>query len=99
MDWLKEIEKLEGWHFGGKGSGIEDQLATLVCRGEKTATCSWYESYAIANQPLAEVRRKSWKSELVSAYAIPILLSFRNGVTFLVFFFVLKRLKKLEVSI
>lgn len=37
MDWNKEIKYLEGWHFGGKGSGLENSLLKLVLKGFKTA--------------------------------------------------------------
>ena len=60
MNWDDELKNLEGWHFGGKGSGLEDSLAKLVCTGEKTATCSWYESYAYEGAPLPTVGSRSF---------------------------------------
>ncbi len=55
--WLKEIIKLEGWHFGGKGSGLEDKLLDLVVKGIKTATCSWFELYELENKPLPKLEK------------------------------------------
>lgn len=60
MNWNQEIEIMEGWHFGGKGSGIEDALLELVIQGIKTATCSWYESYAVENEALPKVGGRSY---------------------------------------
>lgn len=60
MDWKNELRNLEGWHFGGKGSGIENELANLVVKGIKSATCSWYEAYQIENQPIPKVGERSY---------------------------------------
>ena len=60
MDWNEKIKSLEGWHFGGKGSGIEDELVALVVEGKKTATCSWYEAYAVEDVPLPKVGQQSY---------------------------------------
>lgn len=60
MDWHEELRTLEGWHFGGKGSGIEDELADLVKNGIKTATCSWYESYLKEDVKIPEVGTRSY---------------------------------------
>ncbi len=51
---------LEGWHFGGKGSGLEDELAALVLKGIKTATSSWYESYSVEKEPIPKVGEQSY---------------------------------------
>lgn len=59
-NWNEEIKKLEGWHFGGKGSGIEDELADLVVRGIKSATCSWLEAYKVENEPIPCVGERSY---------------------------------------
>jgi uncharacterized protein YhfF len=60
MYWDEEIKKMSGWHFGGKGSGIEDSLLDLVLAGTKTATCSWYESYAVEGDPIPKVGERSY---------------------------------------
>jgi len=60
MNWLEQIKSLDGWHFGGKGSGIEDSLVTLVVNGKKTATSSWLESYAHLNERLPYVGHISY---------------------------------------
>lgn len=60
MEWKNELKNLEGWHFGGKGSGIEDDLASLVVRGIKSATCSWYEIYQLENSKIPEVGERSY---------------------------------------
>ena len=60
MNWQEEIKNIPGWHFGGKGSGIEDSLLDLVMRGIKTATCSWYETYAIEKEPIPKVGERSY---------------------------------------
>lgn len=60
MNWLEQIKSLEGWHFGGKGSGIEDSLAALAVNGKKTATASWFESYAHLNESLPEIGHVSY---------------------------------------
>jgi len=58
-NWEHELHELPHWHFGGKGSGIEDSLLDLVKRGIKTATCSWFESYAIEDESIPQVGEKS----------------------------------------
>lgn len=55
MNWEEKIKDLNGWHFGGKGSGIEDELLDLVIKGIKTATCSWYEGYEAEGESLPVV--------------------------------------------
>lgn len=60
MDWENKIKELEGWHFGGKGSGLEDSLARLVLEGKKTATCSWHRAYEVENEPLPQVGQQSY---------------------------------------
>lgn len=60
MDWKSEIKNLEGWHFGGKGSGIEDALADLVAKGIKSATCSWHEVYQLENEPIPKAGERSY---------------------------------------
>ena len=60
MDWTEEIKNMEGWHFGGKGSGLEDSLLDLVVSGIKTATCSWYESYAVEGEEIPSVGARSY---------------------------------------
>lgn len=55
MDWRVEIANIEGWHFGGKGSGLEDALLALVLDGRKTATCGWYEAGLAEKEPLPKV--------------------------------------------
>lgn len=60
MDWSKIIQNLPGWHLGGKGSGIEDHLAALVVRGQKTATCSWFEADKKEGEPLPRVGDRSY---------------------------------------
>ena len=58
--WQDKINSLEGWYFGGKGSGLEDSLAALVVQGIKTATSSWYESYGVTEDPLPKVGEQSY---------------------------------------
>ena len=60
INWNERNKDLEGWHFGGKGSGFEDRLAELVVKGIKTATSSWYESYSVENEPLPKVSEQSY---------------------------------------
>lgn len=60
MNWKSELKNLRGWHFGGKGSGLEDELADLVAKGIKTATCSWYEIFQIEKEPLPKVGERSY---------------------------------------
>lgn len=59
IDVLDALAKLEAWHFGGKGSGLEDPLAKLVLEGTKTATSSWFESYAVEGIPLPQEGEQS----------------------------------------
>ncbi len=59
-DWSKELSSIEGWHFGGKGSGFENKLVDLVTRGIKTATCSWYEMFEVENEPIPKVGEYSY---------------------------------------
>ena len=59
-NWDEKIKMLEGWHFGGKGSGLEDELAALVLKGIKTATSSWYESYSVEKEPIPKVGEQSY---------------------------------------
>lgn len=58
--WNEKIKDLEGWHFGGKGSGLEDSLSELVVKGIKTATSSWYETYSVENEPIPKVGEQSY---------------------------------------
>lgn len=58
--WYEKIKFLEGWHFGGKGSGLEGPLAALVVQGIKTATSSWYESYDVTGDELPKVGEQSY---------------------------------------
>lgn len=60
MDWKNELKNLDGWYFGGKGSGIEDQLANLVAEGIKSATCSWYEVYQMEESQIPKVGDRSY---------------------------------------
>lgn len=60
MDWKQKILSLPGWHFGGKGSGIEDALAALVVEGKKTATCSWFEAHTAMDEPIPKVGEQSY---------------------------------------
>jgi uncharacterized protein YhfF len=60
VDWKEKINNLEGWHFGGKGSGLEDELATLVLKGIKTATASWYESYEVEKEEIPKAGEQSY---------------------------------------
>ena len=59
-DWKQKLKSLEGWHFGGKGSGLEDSLLNLVLKGVKTATSSWYETYEVDNEPLPKEGEQSY---------------------------------------
>lgn len=54
-DWTQTWKNLNSWHFGGKGSGLEDPLAALVVQGLKTGTSGWYEAYLADNEPLPQV--------------------------------------------
>ncbi len=56
----KKLKDLEGWHYGGKGSGIEDELLELTLKGIKTATCSWYESHLVENVPIPQKGERSY---------------------------------------
>ena len=60
MNWTEKIKSLEGWHFGGKGSGLEDELLELVIKGIKTGTSSWYETYQIDDEPLPKIGEQSF---------------------------------------
>lgn len=57
--WQDELQDLNQWHFGGKGSGLEDSLAELVATGVKTATSSWLRAYKVENEPLPRVGQRS----------------------------------------
>lgn len=58
--WHAALESLEGWCFGGPGSGLEDPLAALVVRGLKTATSGWYQAYQAEDEPLPRVGEVSY---------------------------------------
>ncbi len=60
VNWDDEIKTMEGWHFGGKGSGLEDCLADLVIKGIKTATCGWLEADQKCHERLPEVGDRSY---------------------------------------
>lgn len=51
-DWL--LANFSGWHFGGKGSGLEDELLSLVLEGKKTATCFWAEAAEHEGEAIAQ---------------------------------------------
>ena len=59
-NWNEKIKSMEGWHFGGKGSGFEDKLLDLVVRGIKTATCSWFELYELEGEEVEKVGDQSY---------------------------------------
>ncbi|SIS39919.1 ASCH domain-containing protein [Salimicrobium flavidum] len=67
-------EKVSAWAFGVD----EGELADLVIRGIKTATCSAYEEYKAENEPLPE---EGEYSIILNAEEMPVAIIRTNKVT------------------